>query len=281
MNEEPSKPTQPSSADTLKADALKTDGQTFDDLSLAPEAPEEMNKPIPENAGMDAPAPDPVPPKPASPPEPPTPSSTPKPLALIDDFSKPQTPAVPPLPDASTQLPVPPVPTAKKPTMWAKLIVAVIIMLLLLGGVAYGAYRWGNSRGYTNGKKAGTTTANAMAKISVPTNATMVAQCTEGEGTQYIAPSDIPQGPIYNVWKNKVTGIEYMLGASEIAAGKTQALTMMNQKYDHIDVMYEAAGHAGFTEPHYHIILSFLSYADEQKVKCGGSSSSDMSGMSM
>lgn len=281
MNEEPSKPTQPSNADAPKNDALKTDGQTFDDLSLAPEAPEEMNKPTQETPGVDAPTPDVASPKPASPPELPTSPIAPKPPTLIDDFSKPQPPAVPLLPDESVQPQVPPVPTPKKPKMWAKLLVAIIVVLLLLGAVAYGAYRWGNSRGYTNGKKAGTTAANATTKITVPTNATMVAQCTEGEGTQYIAPSNIPQGPIYNVWKNKVTGIEYMLGASEIAAGKTQALAMMNQKYDHIDVMYEAAGHAGFTEPHYHIILSFISYAEEQKITCGGSSSSGMSDMSM
>ena len=150
-----------------------------------------------------------------------------------------------------------------------------IFALIVLVGLAFGAYHFGNSHGYKNGKSAQFTAVTAAA-LKVPANATMIAQCTPGEGTQYVLPANIPQGPIYNVWNGKVTGLEYMLGAGEIANMKTQNLSLMSQQYNHIDVMYEAAGHAGFTEPHYHVILSLVPYSEEQKITCGGSS-----GMSM
>ena len=274
MNEDPAKTTQPSPSDAPKNDALKVGGQSLDDLSLAPESPEEINPTKMPEAGLSSLPESPVPV--ASAPA----AEAPKPLQTGADFSAP-IPDAPLVTDEPVKPAVPPVPAVAKSKKWLKLIVASLILLLVLAAIAYGAYRWGNSRGYTNGKKAGENAMNMAAKVSVPSNATMISQCTEGEGTQYVVPSNIPQGPIYNVWKNKVTGLEYMLAASDIAKGKTDDLAMMNQKYDHIDVMYEAAGHAGFTEPHYHIILSFLSYADEQKIKCGSSSSSGMSDMSM
>ena len=154
-------------------------------------------------------------------------------------------------------------------------VVYVVAGLVILAGGIVAAYHSGNSRGYKSGKSAQTMAVTAAA-LKVPANATMIAQCTPGEGTQYVLPANIPQGPIYNVWNGKVTGLEYMLGASEIANMKTQNLSLMSQQYNHIDVMYEAAGHAGFTEPHYHMILSFIPYSEEQKITCGGASSMSM-----
>jgi hypothetical protein len=152
----------------------------------------------------------------------------------------------------------------------------VVIALAVLIALVYAVYRFGNNRGYASGKSA-QAMASMAGGLKVPSDATMIAQCATGEGTQYVLPKNIPQGPIYNVWNNKVTGVEYMLGESEIANLRTQDLTMMGQKYDHIDVMYEPVGHAGFTEPHYHVILSFIPYSEEQKITCGSSSSSSMS----
>lgn len=155
---------------------------------------------------------------------------------------------------------------------WLRVVLIVIVALLLAAGIVYTAFAVGFSRGHTAGRKDQAAASEAVA-IKVPEHATMVAQCAVGEGTQYVLPSDIPQGPIYNVWNSKVTGIEFMLAESKIAANKTLDLALKNQKYDHIDVMYEAAGHAGFTEPHYHIVLSMIPYADEQKITCDSSSS--------
>lgn len=172
-----------------------------------------------------------------------------------------------------------PAPTPQKSRL-PMMVLVIVVGIAVLVGIAFGAYRYGNNHGYTNGKKAGSA-ALASAQLKVPTDATMTAQCAEGEGTQYVKPSNIPMGPIYNVWKGKVTGIEYMLGQSEIANSKTLDLALQNQKYDHIDVMYEPSGHAGFTEPHYHVVLSMIPYSEEQKITCGNSSSSSSMTSSM
>jgi len=155
-----------------------------------------------------------------------------------------------------------------------RMVAYVVVGLVILAGVTVGAYHSGNSRGYKSGKNA-QTMATTAATLKVPANATMIAQCTPGEGTQYVLPANIPHGPIYNVWNGKITGLEYMMGVSEIASMKTQNLLLKSQQYNHIDVTYEAAGHAGFTEPHYHMILSFIPYGEEQKITCGSA------GMSM
>jgi len=175
---------------------------------------------------------------------------------------------LPPTPETPAVAPQP------KSSMMRNLIIGVVGVLVLIG-ILFGVYAWGHSSGYTNGKNAGMDTTAAVA-LKVPANATIISQCSPGEGTQYVLPKDIPEGPIYNMWNNKITGIEYMLGQSKIAAAMTQNLALMGQQYNHVDVMYEAAGHAGFTEPHYHVIFSLISYTDEQKITCESSSSSMM-----
>lgn len=218
----------------------------------------------------------------------PSPAQNPSPIAIPDSSSPFTSAPVVPIendtPSASEPSPVvapttivPPLnPTQDKPkrSMMRTISFAgigVIVFITLL----FGTYTYGNNHGYTDGKNA-QVAATAVTAIKVPANATMIAQCSAGEGTQYVLPSNIPKGPIYNVWNNKVTGIEYMLAQSEIAAVKAQNIALMGQQYNHVDVMYEAAGHAGFTEPHYHVIFSLISFADEQKITCGSSSSTMM-----
>ena len=143
-----------------------------------------------------------------------------------------------------------------------------LIAVIVVGAVGVGAFQIGNNKGYARGKTAMQQTA---ATLKVPVGASVVAQCTAGEGMQYIAPKDIPMGPIYNVWKGNVVGLEYMLPESDIAKGKGLDLAALSQQYDHVDVAYEAEGHAGLTEPHYHIMLSTLTYEQEKQITCGGS----------
>jgi hypothetical protein len=193
------------------------------------------------------------------------------------------TPAFNPSPVFAPVTPEPPVttppaiepvpPTPRSPIM--RYVLFTVVGLIIVGILSLAAYLYGNNHGYTNGKN-DQVAASMAAELKVPTNATMISQCTAGEGTQYVQPSNIPQGPIYNVWQGKVTGIEYMVAQSNIASAKAQNLTLMGQQFNHTDIMYEPAGHAGFTEPHYHLIFSLISYADEQKITCSGSSSTTM-----
>jgi hypothetical protein len=184
--------------------------------------------------------------------------------------------SVTPEPPVTTPVTEPVPPTPKSPVM--RYVLSTVVGLIVVGILSLAAYLYGNNHGYTNGKN-DQVAASMAAELKVPTNATMISQCTAGEGTQYVQPSNIPQGPIYNVWQGKVTGIEYMVAQSNIASAKAQNLTLMGQQFNHTDIMYEAAGHAGFTEPHYHLIFSLISYADEQKITCSGSSSSTTMGM--
>lgn len=226
-------------------------------------------------------------PQPTTPEEPPkfsTPSPSAQPPAPAEPLS-PATPQPPAMPQPASPVDVPAPQPHKKP--WLRLVLIAVVALLVVVGIVYAAFAVGFSRGHTAGRNDQVAASEAIA-IKVPEHATMVAQCTAGAGTQYVMPSDIPQGPIYNVWNNKVTGIEFMLAQSKIAANKTLDIALNSQKYDHIDVMYEAAGHAGFTEPHYHIVLSMISYKEEQKITCDSNSSSsptheshDMSSMDM
>ncbi len=199
----------------------------------------------------------------------PTPSEPTPPIAPLSS----PTPEIPSGP--SPQTPPPSTPfiesTPRKLHPQHKLIWAALGVLVTASLVA-GAYLYGSSRGYAIGKKA-QESATATAELKVPANATMISRCSVGEGTQYVMPSDIPKGPIYNVWDNKVTGVGYMLSQSEITGAKTQDLALLGQKYDHVDIVYVPAGHAGFTEPHYHVIFSLTSYAEEQKITCNGQSS--------
>ncbi|MGF7229277.1 MAG: hypothetical protein ACQR33_04820 [Candidatus Saccharibacteria bacterium] len=258
MNEDPLK----------QNDALKPSEENPEEASDTPSlAPDPVVVPPDENpAEQSSPVAPTEPTAPESPAVPPTIPSQPEIQKPLDDE----------LLLAAHASPDAPISSKRPMWLWPTVVIGGLI---IAAGLVYGAYHVGNSRGYKSGKTAQTVSMTA-AELKVPEHATMVAQCAEGEGTQYVLPSNIPQGPIYNVWNNKVTGIEFMLGQSKIASSKTLDLALMNQKYDHIDVMYEAAGHAGFTEPHYHVVLSMIPYAQEQKITCSGSSST-MSSMGM
>jgi hypothetical protein len=215
-------------------------------------------------------------PPPVAAPEPPTPPLTPLPVLPPEPEEEPETTV---LSETPADLPpvAHPVPSRRKYVRWA---LVVLITLIALGAVGAAAFQVGNSQGYARGKKAMPQTSSAATPLKVPSDATIVSQCTPGEGTQYISPKDIPMGPIYNVWQNKVIGLEYMLPESDIAKDKGLNLPAMVKQYDHVDVMYEAKGHAGLKEPHYHVVVSNISYDQEKKITCGGSST-DVHNMNM
>lgn len=210
----------------------------------------------------------------------------------VPDSMQQSSPAVVDTPPAASESSPSPMPEVSQPAVapaqvsptksgmpkFLPMLVGAVVAIILIVGAGLLAYHMGKNHGYTDGKNA-ETAAMTAAELKVPSGATMIAQCATGEGTQYVLPSDIPTGPIYNVWNGKVTGIEYMLAQSSIANSKTQNLPLQSQNFNHVDVMYEPTGHAGFTEPHYHVILSLIPYSQEQKITCSGSSSSTMNSM--
>src|SRR6185503_10161756 len=144
-------------------------------------------------------------------------------------------------------------------------LAAAVAAFLLLVLVALSAYAYGLSQGHARLAS----TAAPETPIQVPQGATVISQCAVGRGTQYVLPSNIPHGPVFNVYQGKVIGLEYMIGVSDLA-GNTSFfdLPLYGKKYDHIDVGLLSQGHAGYPEPHYHVDVFNISRAASADITC-------------
>src|SRR5437660_10503994 len=90
-----------------------------------------------------------------------------------------------------------------------------------------------------------------------------------GLGTLYADPATLPAGPFlaYDRHGNLVSSI-YMIPLKDMDAQKTFAglKTGQGERVDHVDVVYNA-GHPGVAEPHYHIVLWYVSPAKVAALK--------------
>ena len=81
-----------------------------------------------------------------------------------------------------------------------------------------------------------------------------------GMGTLYVDPKTLPAGPFlaYDRQGNLVSSV-YMIPLKDLAAHKKfENLAVAAARVDHVD-MYYNAGHPGVAEPHYHIVLWYVS----------------------
>lgn len=152
-------------------------------------------------------------------------------------------------------------------------LLIIVVLLVVLGVGFLGGYEF---------KKVPAKIQNAQLSssfLSVPMGASIVQTCQPGLGEQYIMPKDIPNGPIYNVYRGKVIGLEYMEQTSKISLTQNTmlSLNLMNQRYDHIDIMKMQA-HAGFPHSHYMIVAMAGPSSVTDNITCGtGSSKMNMS----
>ena len=90
-----------------------------------------------------------------------------------------------------------------------------------------------------------------------------------GLGTLYADPATLPAGPFlaYDRHGNLVSSI-YMIPLKDMDAQKAFAglKTGQGERVDHVDVVYNA-GHPGVAEPHYHIVLWYVSPAKVAALK--------------
>ena len=90
-----------------------------------------------------------------------------------------------------------------------------------------------------------------------------------GLGTLYADPATLPAGPFlaYDRHGNLVSSI-YMIQLKDMDAQKAFAdlKTGQGERVDHVDVVYNA-GHPGVAEPHYHIVLWYVSPAKAAALK--------------
>jgi hypothetical protein len=109
---------------------------------------------------------------------------------------------------------------------------------------------------------------NAMAQQKAPPAdnykkvSTLVAlpDYIPGLGTLYVDQATLPAGPFlaYDRQGALVSSV-YMIPLKDITAHKAfNNLAVAKQKVDHVD-MYYNAGHPGVAEPHYHVVLWYVS----------------------
>jgi hypothetical protein len=81
-----------------------------------------------------------------------------------------------------------------------------------------------------------------------------------GLGTLYVDPSTLPAGPFlaYDRQGRLVSSV-YMIPVKDLEAHKAfNNLAVAKEKVDHVD-MYYNAGHPGVAEPHYHVVIWYVS----------------------
>ena len=81
-----------------------------------------------------------------------------------------------------------------------------------------------------------------------------------GLGTLYVDPATLPAGPFlaYDRQGTLVSSV-YMIPVKDITAHKAfNGLAAAKEKVDHVD-MYYNAGHPGVAEPHYHVVIWYVS----------------------
>lgn len=81
-----------------------------------------------------------------------------------------------------------------------------------------------------------------------------------GLGTLYVDPATLPAGPFlaYDHQGNLVSSI-YMIPLKDMNAQKAfSGLKVARERGDHVDIVFNA-GHPGVAEPHYHVIVWYVS----------------------
>lgn len=105
--------------------------------------------------------------------------------------------------------------------------------------------------------------------LSLPKDAIKIEECADNKGALFVRPQDIPQGPIYMVYKNKVIGLEYEIDQEKFIKGKIyKDLPALNIKVNHLSAGFVQNGHEGFSQPHSHIELYLVDAKTEQSIKC-------------
>jgi hypothetical protein len=113
---------------------------------------------------------------------------------------------------------------------------------------------------------AGCASVRAQQAAAPPDNykkvSTLVAlpEFVQGLGVLYVDPATLPAGPFLAYDRQgKLVSSVYMIPLKDITAHKAfNNLTVAKEKVDHVD-MYYNAGHPGVAEPHYHVVVWYVS----------------------
>jgi uncharacterized protein len=89
-----------------------------------------------------------------------------------------------------------------------------------------------------------------------------------GLGTLYVKPDTLPAGPFLAYDRTgKLVSSVYMIPLKDLETHKAfNDLAVAHEQVDHVDLYYNA-GHPGVPEPHYHIVLWYVSPQQEAALK--------------
>ena len=89
-----------------------------------------------------------------------------------------------------------------------------------------------------------------------------------GMGTLYVDPKTLPAGPFLAYDREgKLVSSIYMIPLKDLEAHKSfDKLGAAKEKVDHVD-LYFNAGHPGVAEPHYHIVVWYVTPAKADSLK--------------
>jgi hypothetical protein len=81
-----------------------------------------------------------------------------------------------------------------------------------------------------------------------------------GLGNLYVDPATLPAGPFLAYdHQGKLVSSIYMIPLNDMNAQKAFSdLKVAHERVDHVDIVFNA-GHPGVAEPHYHVILWYVS----------------------
>ncbi|HEY7027102.1 MAG TPA: hypothetical protein VH438_05825 [Gemmatimonadales bacterium] len=81
-----------------------------------------------------------------------------------------------------------------------------------------------------------------------------------GLGTLYVNPATLPAGPFLAYdHQGKLVSSIYMIPLKDLNAQKAfSGLAAAKERVDHVDIVFNA-GHPGVAEPHYHVIVWYVS----------------------
>jgi hypothetical protein len=105
--------------------------------------------------------------------------------------------------------------------------------------------------------------------LQLPGDALTVQACVEQKGELHAKATDLPQGPLYMVDKNKVVGIEYVLNQEDFTKGKVyENLDIYNSLVDHMQVATIPADYNGNAGTYYVVDLYFVDKKAQANIVC-------------
>lgn len=154
----------------------------------------------------------------------------------------------------------------------ALVISLIIVAAALIIGGTFGGYIYGKNQV----KPQPSDSKQPVTELSVPQGATVIAQCVEKRGTQYISPTDIPYGPIYDVHNGKVIGVEFMVEKAQLDSltNDVRRFDLPEGQFKHVMMGNEPHGHAGLAADHYHIDFMLITPEESDAITCGETPSS-------